>query len=284
MTNEERLLPILQKQKSILDKIQKNNISRSISSLGKNNNDSIEHSSSNKDYKSEKIFSQRNSKKINNNFELFPPYIHRSLDNNNNNLENFSSSDNGKNNSREKLNFKSPKHINFKPYTLEQYKNKYGNNNNIRIFLGGLGPNLGSEEWNKKHKMIERKKHYSDYIKEDYEFNLKNKKAIKLKNKKSEDSKTVTSKKDSEFSSYELNNNPKNKIFKTESNGHNHYGIKLPLINQKIKNNNKIKLKINKKKLNDINNINQDHAFEGSEKDLKQLIKQYEEYNEKFKL
>ena len=62
------------------------------------------------------------------------------------------------------------------------------------------------------------------------------------------------------------------------------YGVKLPLINQRFKSNNKIKLKKNKKSAKDIYNINQDHEFEGSEKDLKQLIKQYEEYNEKFKL
>ena len=30
--------------------------------------------------------------------------------------------------------------------------------------------------------------------------------------------------------------------------------------------------------------MNQENDFEGSEKDLKQLIKQYEEYNEKLKL
>ena len=283
MTKEQRLLPILQKQNSILKKIQENNISRSNSSLGKNANDSIAYSISNKDNKSDKIFSKRNSNK-NNNFDLYPPFIGRSLDINNNIVENYSTSDNGKNNSTGKINLIKQKNINFKPYTLEQYKNKYENNNNIRVFLGGLGPNLGNEEWNKKHKMVERKKHYADYIKEDFEFNLLNKKPIKLKNKKNEDSKTVTSKKDSEFSSYETNNGHKYKIFKTENNMIKNYGIKLPLINQRFKSNNKIKLKKNKRSSKDIYNINQDHQLEGSEKDLKQLIKQYEEYNEKFKL
>ena len=282
MTKEQRLLPILQKQNSILKKIQENNISRSNSSLGKNANDSIAYSISNRDNKSDKIFSKRNSNK-NNNLELFPPYIGRTLDNNNI-IENYSSSDNGKSSSTEKLNLRRQKNINFKPYTLEQYKNKYENNNNIRVFLGGLGPNLGGEEWNKKHKMNERKKHYADYIKEDFEFKLLNKKPIKLKSKKNEDSKTVTSKKDSEFSSYEFNNGHRYKIFKTENNMLKNYGVKLPLINQRFKSNNKIKLKKNKKSAKDIYNINQDHEFEGSEKDLKQLIKQYEEYNEKFKL
>ena len=281
MTKEERLLPILLKQKSILKKIQDSNISRSNSSLGKNINDSIEPLILNRDYKSEKIFSPKNSHKNINDFVLFPPYIHRNLDNKNL-LENYSSSDNGKSNSKDKINLKNTKHMNFKPYTLEQYKNKYQNNNNIRIFLGGLGPNLGGEEWNKKQKMIERKKHYSDYIKEDFEFNLLNKKAFKLKNKKSEDSKTVISKKDSEFSSYESNNEHRYKIFKTENSAIKHYGIKLPLINQRFKSNNKLKL--NQRKSNDLYKINQEHDFEGSEKDLKQLIKQYEEYNEKFKL
>ena len=246
MTKEQRLLPILQKQNSILKKIQENNISRSNSSLGKNVNDSIAYSISNRDNKSDKVFSKRNSNK-NNNLELYPPFIGRSLDINNNILENYSTSDNGKNNSTGKINLIKQKNINFKPYTLEQYKNKYENNNNIRVFLGGLGPNLGSEEWNKKHKMAERKKHYADYIKEDFEFNLQNKKPIKLKNKKNEDSKTVTSKKDSEFSSYETKNGHKYKIFKTENNMIKNYGIKLTLINKRFKNNNKIKLKKNKK-------------------------------------
>ena len=132
--------------------------------------------------------------------------------------------------------------------------------------------------------MAERKKHYADYIKEDFEFNLLNKKPIKLKNKKNEDSKTVTSKKDSEFSSYETKNGHKYKIFRTENNMIKNYGIKLPLINQRFKSNNKIKLKKNKRSSKDIYKIIQDHQFEGSEKDLKQLIKQYEEYNEKLKL
>ena len=112
MTKEQRLLPILQKQNSILKKIQENNISRSNSSLGKNANDSIAYSISNRDNKSDKIFSKRNSNK-NNNLELFPPYIGRTLDSSNI-IENYSSSDNGKSNSTEKLHLQKQNHINFK--------------------------------------------------------------------------------------------------------------------------------------------------------------------------
>ena len=165
---------------------------------------------------------------------------------------------------------------------MQQYKNKYENNNNIKILLGGLGANLGGEEWNKKKKILERKKQYSEYIKNDNEFIILNKKKIKLKNHKNEEVKTITSKKDSEFSN-DSNNCYKNKIFKTENNIINHKKIQLPLINQRFNSNSKIKLK-RKSDYNSINKMNQENDFEGSEKDLKQLIKQYEEYNEKLKL
>ena len=280
MTKEQRMLPILQKQKLILKKIQENIISRSNSSISKINNDSIEPSISNRDNKSDKIFSKRNTNK--NKFELFPPY-HKTLDNNII-LDNYSSSDNGKNNSSEKNNIKLHRLINFKPYTLEQYKNKYENNNNKRIILGGLGPNLGGKEWDKKQKLYEWKKHYSDYIKSDNEFNFLKKKEIKSKNKKNEDSKTIISKKDYDFSSNESNYDNRYKVFKTENATINKSGLKLPIINQRFRSNNKIKLKRNKISRNNIYKINQEHDFEGSEKDLKQLIKQYEEYNENYKL
>ena len=162
---------------------------------------------------------------------------------------------------------------------MQQYKNKYENNNNLRISLGGLGPNIGSDDWNKRHKILERKKLYSNYIENDSEFNFFKKKG--LKNRKSEDSKTVASKKDSYL--YESNNGVKYKILKTENNIINNK-IKLPLINQRFKNSNKVKTKRNNNLSNDVYKVNQDHDIEGSETDLKQLIKQYEEYNENFKL
>ena len=281
MTKEERLLPLLQKQKTILKKIQEDNKSRSNSSLSKINNDLKEYSISNIDNKSDRLFSKKNFNKKNN-LEMLPHNIQRTLDNNYNILDNLTASDNFKNNSSEKINLKPQRKISYKPYTLQQYKNKYENNNNLRIILGGLGPNLGSEDWNKKHKILERKQKYSDYIKNDSEFNIFNKKLLKIR--KSEDSKTVASKKDSEFSSYDSNSGIRNKILKTENYIINNNKIKLPLINQKFKSNHIVQLKRKNNFQNDTYNINQDHDIEGGEKDLKQLIKQYEEYNEKFKL
>ena len=247
------------------------------SSLDKNTNDSMENSMTNKNIKSNRLNFRKSS--IKNKLDLFHPHTRK---NNNNSLDNYSSSENIKNNLSEKMNLKQRKHINFKPFTLQQYKNKYENNNNIKILLGGLGANLGGEEWNKKKKILERKKQYSEYIKNDNEFIILNKKKIKLKNHKNEEVKTITSKKDSEFSN-DSNNCYKNKIFKTENNIINHKKIQLPLINQRFNSNSKIKLK-RKSDYNSINKMNQENDFEGSEKDLKQLIKQYEEYNEKLKL
>lgn len=281
MTKEQRILPVLQKQKSILKKIQENNVSRSNSSISKINNDPTEHSVPNRENKLIKIFSKRNFNK--NKFELFPSYNPRTLDNNILS-ENYSTSENDKNNSKEKKSLKLQKNINFKPYTLEQYKRKYENNNNMRLILGGLGPNLGGKEWNEKKKMNDIKKIYSDNVKSDNEYNMLNKKSIKLKNKKNDDSKSIISKKDSEFSSYETKNSNRYRIFKTENNIVNNEELKLPLINQRFRSNNKNKLKIIKKNNKDIYNINQEHELEGSEKDLRQLIKQYEQYNENLKL
>ena len=277
MTKEQRLLPLLQKQKLILKKIQENNISRSNSSLSKVNNDLKDYSISNIDNQSDRLISKNNFNKKNN-LEIFHNNIQKTLDNNNI-LDNLTTSDNCKNNSNEKNNLKLHRNINFKPFTLQQYKNKYENNNNLRISLGGLGPNIGSDDWNKRHKILERKKLYSNYIENDSEFNFFKKKG--LKNRKSEDSKTVASKKDSY--SYESNNGVKYKILKTENNIINNK-IKLPLINQRFKNSNKVKTKRNNNLSNDVYKVNQDHDIEGSETDLKQLIKQYEEYNENFKL
>ena len=270
MTKEQRIFPILQKQKLILKKIQEGNNSRNNSLISRNNNDSISHSTENKDNKLNKFIFNQSSKKND---------IHLTIDFTKKILDNKSSTDNGKNNSSEKINLRTRKNIEFKPYTLEQYKNKYEKNNNLKIF-GGLGANLGGEEWNKRQKLLERKKHYSDFIKNDKEFYNFNKRNIKIINKKNEDAKTVMSKKESVDSKSDY----KYKIFKIENNILNNNELKLPLINQRFKSNHKYKLKKIKNKNNQKYNINQEHDLEGSEKDLKQLIKQYEEYNEKFKL
>ena len=266
MTKEQRIFPIIQKQKLILKKIQENNNSKNNSSISRNINDSISHSTENKNNKLNKYLFNKSSKKN---------IIQLTLDNNQNIFDNKSSTEKSKNNSTEKINITKRKNIEYKPYTLVQYKNKY-EKNNLKI-LGGLGANLGGEEWNKRQRLFERKKRYSDFIKNDEEFyHFNKKKIIKNINKKKEDIKK-------EFD--ESNHDYKYKIFKTENNIiNNNKELKLPLISQRNKSIQRIKLKRNKNKNNQILNINQEHELEGSEKDLKQLIKQYEEYNEKLKL
>ena len=266
MTKEQRIFPIIQKQKLILKKIQENNNSKNNSSISRNINDSISHSTENKNNKLNKYLFNKSSKKN---------IIQLTLDNNQNIFDNKSSTEKSKNNSTEKINITKRKNIEYKPYTLVQYKNKY-EKNNLKI-LGGLGANLGGEEWNKRQRLFERKKRYSDFIKNDEEFyHFNKKKIIKNINKKKEDAKK-------EFD--DSNHDYKYKIFKTENNIiNNNKELKLPLISQRNKSIQRIKLKRNKNKNNQILNINQEHELEGSEKDLKQLIKQYEEYNENYKL
>ena len=266
MTKEQRIFPIIQKQKLILKKIQENNNSKNNSSISRNINDSISHSTENKNNKLNKYLFNKSSKKN---------IIQLTIDNNQNIFDNKSSTEKIKNNSTEKINITKRKNIEYKPYTLVQYKNKY-EKNNLKI-LGGLGANLGGEEWNKRQRLFERKKRYSDFIKNDEEFyHFNKKKIIKNINKKKEYVKK-------EFD--DSNHDYKYKIFKTENNIiNNNKELKLPLISQRNKSIQRIKLKRNKNKNNQILNINQEHELEGSEKDLKQLIKQYEEYNEKLKL
>ena len=266
MTKEQRIFPIIQKQKLILKKIQENNNSKNNSSISRNINDSISHSTENKINKLNKYLFNKSSKKN---------IIQLTIDNNQNIFDNKSSTEKSKNNSTEKINITKRKNIEYKPYTLVQYKNKY-EKNNLKI-LGGLGANLGGEEWNKRQRLFERKKRYSDFIKNDEEFyHFNKKKIIKYINKKKEDVKK-------EFD--DSNHDYKYKIFKTENNIiNNNKELKLPLISQRNKSIQRIKLKRNKNQNNQILNINQEHELEGSEKDLKQLIKQYEEYNEKLKL
>ena len=266
MTKEQRIFPIIQKQKLILKKIQENNNSKNNSSISRNINDSISHSTENKNNKLNKYLFNKSSKKN---------IIQLTIDNNQNIFDNKSSTEKSKNNSTEKINITKRKNIEYKPYTLVQYKNKY-EKNNLKI-LGGLGANLGGEEWNKRQRLFERKKRYSDFIKNDEEFyHFNKKKIIKIINKKKDDVKK-------EFD--DSNHDYKYKIFKTENNIiNNNKELKLPLISQRNKSIQRIKLKRNKNKNNQILNINQEHELEGSEKDLKQLIKQYEEYNEKLKL
>ena len=115
MTKEQRIFPIIQKQKLILKKIQENNNSKNNSSISRNINDSISHSTENKNNKLNKYLFNKSSKKN---------IIQLTLDNNQNIFDNKSSTEKSKNNSTEKINITKRKNIEYKPYTLVQYKNK----------------------------------------------------------------------------------------------------------------------------------------------------------------
>ena len=218
MTNEERkkrLSPIFEKQKLILEKIKKDNISRNHISIS-NNNDSIKGTRSKINY-SNKIFSPYKINNINNNSNGnvyknyiqsennngLSPYhnsntisydrqyynyqnsinynndnninqIYQNLYNNNNSIMaenriNYSNS-NDKNNDIIKA-YK--RKIIFEPYTLDDYRKKFENHYTQKK-LGGLGANIGGEEWKVRQKLLERKKQYSEYIKNDEEFYIKN--------------------------------------------------------------------------------------------------------------
>jgi hypothetical protein len=190
----------------------------------------------------------------------------------------------------------------YEPYTLIEYKKKYENMNRNGKKLGGLGANLGGEEWIKRQKLMERKKQYSDYVKNDNDEDFKklNKRKLKTKSDNYAITNTISSKKASELSHDRLSEpiHKRYNIIKTESNVGKSKPIILPLIKERFvnksqKNNYKINLKRNignihnnnneKYKINE-NKISMDGIYQnnGNEKDLKELIKQYEEYNGKW--
>ena len=343
MTNEERkkrLSPIFEKQKLILEKIKKDNISRNHISIS-NNNDSIKGTKSKINY-SNKIFSPYKINNINNNSNgnVYKNYIqsennnglspyhnsntisydrqyynyqnsinynnnnninqrYQNLYNNNNSIMaenriNYSNS-NDKNNDIIKA-YK--RKIIFEPYTLDDYRKKFENHYTQKK-LGGLGANIGGEEWKVRQKLLERKKQYSEYIKNDEEFNIINKKSIKLKNENNSKSKTIPSNKNSVISSDRLTDSINNKysVLQTESNIYNSNQLKLPLIKERFKRDNTsiIKNNINlrrvynstDKKRSDLNKIKKNMEYIGknplnqNNMDFYQLINQYEEYNGK---
>ena len=320
---QKRLSPLIEKQKIILEKIKKDNISRSNLSLS-NNNDS-DNQTRNKINKSNKIIPLFKLKQYDindngynnitvkkNNYPINSYFSHNTLDLNNNinynnqnnriqryqNLYNNGTLSTGNRsnisaNDKNSLRLSSNKKVTYEPYTLFDYKERFDNNNNKRK-LGGLGPNIGGEDWVKRQKKLEIKKKYSEYVKSDNEEDITNQRKlkIKLKNENNEISKTISSKKSSEFSNY----NKKNRVIQTENNIINKNKIKLPLIKERFNyNRNNIKNNNLKRKVNNLNSsqkqimkdnygyeINQFYTSNGNEKDLKELIKQYEEYNGKF--
>ena len=186
----------------------------------------------------------------------------------------------------------------FEPYTLDDYRQKFENHYTQKK-LGGLGANIGGEEWKVRQKLLERKKQYSEYIKNDEEFNIINKKSIKLKNENNSISKTIPSNKNSVISSDRLTDSINNKysVLQTESNIYNSNQLKLPLIKERFKRDNTsiIKNNINlrrvynstDKKRSDLNKIKKNMEYIGknplnqNNMDFYQLINQYEEYNGK---
>ncbi len=317
---QKRISPIIEKQKLILEKIKKDNISRSNILL---NNDP-DNQTKNKITKSNKFIYPYKLNQINNlkgniftnnnqkNNELYSSSNHNTIDfnnyNNNNIFSNYknnnimryqnlyinngplSSEDRSNISSKYKIN-KDKRKINYKPYTLFEYKKKYENNEKNKI-LGGLGANIGGEEWVNRQKTLERKRQYSDYVKSDNEYNFKNQNKIKLKlkNDNYETTKTISSKKSSEFSNGKStqSNNKNYNVIKTENNIINKKPIILPLIKERHfsnkENNNKGIYNSHKKKnkMKDNYILNPINQKNGNEKDLKELIKQYEEYNGKF--
>ena len=324
-----RISPVLAKQKLILEKIKRDNASRINLSLSNNNesinrtqnnvntynnnnypykvnnyninsNGNIYENNSNNQYENNyQIIYKNNSNTINNNHHY--NYNIKKINNYNNRIINERYHNIYKNESKlsenksNDSNIKSyNRKIDFEPYTLDEYNQKY-KNDKLRKKLGGLGANIGGEAWRNRQMLLERKKQYSEIIKNDEENKKQNKRIIKIKTKdnSNEISKTISPKKTLEFSYDNKNNN----IIKTENNDNNRQ-FRLPLIKERFKSsqeysiNNKINLKKSFGGLynNKIYSRNSDYQFmgmnplKGKEKDLTEIIKQFENNNEKYKI
>ena len=315
---QKKLSSIFGKQKLILEKIKRDNNQRNIISI---NNDSINQTKI-KINKSNKIIYRYKLNQLNNNSNgnvyinqnqsenkhvLSPYYNNNTISNDrsylihriypyNRNSQRYQNifnkevllSDNRSNNSSEKnnLDYSIKRKYLFEPYTLNEYKQKYENGLSMKK-LGGLGANIGGEDWRIRQKLLERKKQYSEYIKNDENFkNRQNRKKIQLKKENSEVSRTIISKKSSDSkeriteSSKKINN-------KNEINADKGNQLKLPLIKQSSKINQNLNRKNEYYDKNRVYKGKQNYEFMGmipkfeNNKDLNQLIQQYEEYNGK---
>ena len=315
---QKKLSSIFGKQKLILEKIKRDNNQRNIIT---NNNDSINQTKI-KINKSNKIIYRYKLNQLNNNSNgnfyinqnqsenkhvLSPYYNNNTISNDrsylihriypyNRNSQRYQNifnkevllSDNRSNNSSEKnnLDYSIKRKYLFEPYTLNEYKQKYENGLSMKK-LGGLGANIGGEDWRIRQKLLERKKQYSEYIKNDENFkNRQNRKKIQLKKENSEVSRTIISKKSSDSkermteSSKKINN-------KNEINADKGNQLKLPLIKQSSKINQNLNRKNEYYDKNRVYKGKQNYEFMGmipkfeNNKDLNQLIQQYEEYNGK---
>ena len=315
---QKKLSSIFGKQKLILEKIKRDNNQRNIIT---NNNDSINQTKI-KINKSNKIIYRYKLNQLNNNSNgnfyinqnqsenkhvLSPYYNNNTISNDrsylihriypyNRNSQRYQNifnkevllSDNRSNNSSEKnnLDYSIKRKYLFEPYTLNEYKQKFENGLSMKK-LGGLGANIGGEDWRIRQKLLERKKQYSEYIKNDENFkNRQNRKKIQLKKENSEVSRTITSKKSSD--SKERMTEPSKKINnKSEINADKDNQLKLPLIKQSSKINQNLNRKNEYYDKNRVYKGKQNYEFMGmipkfeNNKDLNQLIQQYEEYNGK---
>jgi hypothetical protein len=315
---QKKLSSIFGKQKLILEKIKRDNNQRNIIT---NNNDSINQTKI-KINKSNKIIYRYKLNQLNNNSNgnfyinqnqsenkhvLSPYYNNNTISNDrsylihriypyNRNSQRYQNifnkevllSDNRSNNSSEKnnLDYSIKRKYLFEPYTLNEYKQKYENGLSMKK-LGGLGANIGGEDWRIRQKLLERKKQYSEYIKNDENFkNRQNRKKIQLKKENSEVSRTIISKKSSD--SKERMTEPSKKINnKSEINADKGNQLKLPLIKQSSKINQNLNRKNEYYDKNRVYKGKQNYEFMGmipkfeNNKDLNQLIQQYEEYNGK---
>ena len=315
---QKKLSSIFGKQKLILEKIKRDNNQRNIISI---NNDSINQTKI-KINKSNKIIYRYKLNQLNNNsngnfyinqnqFEnkhvLSPYYNNNTISNDrsylihriypyNRNSQRYQNifnkevllSDNRSNNSSEKnnLDYSIKRKYLFEPYTLNEYKQKYENGLSMKK-LGGLGANIGGEDWRIRQKLLERKKQYSEYIKNDENFkNRQNRKKIQLKKENSEISRTITSKKSSD-SKEKMTESSKKINNKNEINADKGNQLKLPLIKQSSKINQNLNRKNEYYDKNRVYKGKQNYEFMGmipkfeNNKDLNQLIQQYEEYNGK---
>ena len=346
---KKRISPIIEKQKLILEKIKKNNISRSNMSLSNNSNtNTIDHTiniinqsnrikypyslnQQNNNNNNRNLYTNTNTNtnmninlnvnQYENNNVLKSSFNHYNLNNNNyrynnNNIISYKNQNNiqryqnlfnyapltneSRSNDKIILNDTNKRKIIYEPYTLVEYKKKYDNLKNDKK-LGGLGANLGGEEWVKRQKLMERKKQYSDYVKNDNDEDFKklNNKKLKLKTQNYEITNTISSKKSSEISRDRLSEpiHKRYNAIKTENNIGNSKQLILPLIKERFINKSQKKnYKINTKRNSGNNHNNNDNnkfnsnliSFDGiytnngNEKDLKELIKQYEENNGKW--
>lgn len=67
--------------------------------------------------------------------------------------------------------------LSYRSYSLKDYKNKYQNEKMDNF--GGLGANLGGDEWQRRQNLLERKKDYSNYVLFNEKQNIEEKKLLK---------------------------------------------------------------------------------------------------------